>query len=205
MEGEQLGHWLAARAGKLTGSRMGDAIATLKGGGWAKERANLMRDLLAERLTGLSTRHYVSPAMMWGTQTEPEAIAAYETATGAIVRPCGFYDHPRIDLFGATPDGLIDDGVLEVKCPTTGTFIDWITAGVVPEQHQPQMLAEMACTGRSWCEFVAYDPRVKHEKRRLFIRRFEPPQSEIERIEAAAEVFLSELDAAWEALTTAAA
>jgi hypothetical protein len=206
LEGAALAEFLAARAGKLTGSRMKDALATLKDGRPAAPRLNLIRDLLAERLTGLSVRHYVTPAMEWGTLTEPEAKAAYEAQTGEFIVPCGYYDHPRIDMFGGTPDGLLrPDGLIEIKAPTTQTFIDWRVAGVVPDEHKPQMLAYMSITGRHWCEFVAFDPRVRDENARLFIRRFEPTEEEIKAVEDAAEAFLAELDRAWEILTASAA
>lgn len=205
MEPEQLASWLAARAGKLTASRMKDALAILKDGRPAKARADLIRDLLAERLTGASIRHYVNDAMQWGLDTEPEAKDAYETETGNLVMPCGFYDHQSIDNFGATPDGLIDhDGLIEIKCPTSGTFVEWILAGTIPKDHEPQMLAQLACTGRKWCEFVAYDPRVQ-KRSPLFIRRFEPAPELIADIEAKAESFLADVEKAWELLTTAAA
>lgn len=205
MDETERAQWLAARAGKLTASRMKDALATLKDGRPAKARADLMRDLLAERLTGLSVRHFVSDAMQWGLETEADAKREYETATGSVIHPCGFYDHPSIDMFGATPDGLLDDGLIEVKCPTTPTFVEWLRAGVVPPEHEPQMLAQCAVTGRKWVEFVAFDPRVQSARLRLFVRRFEPKQSEIERIEAAAMEFLAELEKAWELLTERAA
>lgn len=205
MDETERAQWLAARAGKLTASRMRDAMATLKDGRPAKTRADLMRDLLAERLTGLSVRHYVSDAMQWGLEIEDDAKREYESATGAFINPCGFFDHPRIDQFGATPDGFLEDGLIEVKCPTTPTFVEWLRAGTVPAEHEPQMLAQMACTGRRWCEFVAFDPRVQFKRLRLFVRRYEPPASEIERIEEVAIAFLTELERAWELLTEQAA
>jgi len=205
MEGAELAAFLAARAGKLTASRMNDALAVLKNGTPAKARADLIRDILAERLTGESVRHFVNDAMQWGLDREPEAKQAWEAHSGNFIIPCGVYDHPSIDMFAATPDGLLDDnGLIEVKCPTTPTFVEWVMGGVVPEQHKNQMLAQMACTGRKWCEFVAFDPRVK-KRSPLFVRRFAPPAEEIARIEAAAEAFLAEVDRAWEQLTTAAA
>ena len=205
MEGAELAAFLAARAGKLTASRMNDALAVLKNGAPAKARSDLIRDILAERLTGESVRHFVNDAMQWGLDREPEAKQAWEAHSGNFIIPCGVYDHPSIDMFAATPDGLLDDnGLIEVKCPTTPTFVEWVMGGVVPEQHKNQMLAQMACTGRKWCEFVAFDPRVK-KRSPLFVRRFAPPAEEIARIEAAAEAFLAEVDRAWEQLTTAAA
>lgn len=201
LEGDELAAWLSARAGKLTASRMADALDFRKDGKPGAARVKLMKEILAERLTGSSVRHYVTDAMQWGLEQEAEARAAYEAATGELVADAGFYDHPSIDLFGATPDGLIGrDGLIETKAPTTTTFVDWMMAGVVPEEHKPQMLAQLACTRRTWCEFVAFDPRIRDPKRRLFIRRFAPPPEEIAGIERAAEAFLAEVDAAWDQL-----
>lgn len=206
LEGAELANFLAARAGKLTGSRMRDALAKLKNGSPAKARADLIRDILAERLTGSTVRHYVTDAMKWGIETEDEAKAVYEAATGTLIGPAGFYDHPRIDNFGATPDGLLSpDGLIEIKCPTTPTFVEWRMGGAVPDEHKPQMLAQLAVTGRQWVEFVAYDPRIRDEASRLFVRRFSPAAEEVAAIEIEAEKFLIEVDIAWELLTTAAA
>lgn len=194
--------WLAARAGKLTASRMGDAMSFLKDGRSSKARSDYMRELLAERLTGYTMRHYVNPAMEWGLETEPEAKQAYEIHTGEIIRESVFYEHPEIADFGATPDGELDGGgLIEIKCPTTSTYVDWVMAGDVPAQHQPQMLAQMACTGRKWVEFVAYDPRVRNGPR-LFIRRFAPKPEEIAAVEDAARKFLAELEDMFEKFTT---
>ena len=203
MQGDDLAHWLAQRAGKLTASRMRDAMDFLKNGNPSAKRSQLLRELLAERLTGDSVRHFVTDAMQHGLDTEEEAKAAYEAETGSLVGEAGFYDHPRIDNFGATPDGLIGrDGLIETKAPTTPTFVDWIMAGVVPEEHKPQMIVQCACAGRSWVDFVAYDPRIKDSERRLFVRRFTPSAEEIAAVEAAAVAFLADLDAMFESFTT---
>lgn len=195
--------WLADRAGKLTASRMRDAMDMLKNGKPSQKRADYMRDLLAERITGLSTRNFVTPAMEWGLQQEDAAKAAYEAHTGNLIAPCGFYDHPEIDGMGATPDGLVDDGLIEIKCPTTGKYLDWWLAGrVVPDEHKPQMIAQLLCTGREWCDFVAYDPRVQSASRRLFVARYVPTAEERKAVEEAAIQFLAELDAMFELFTT---
>ncbi len=52
-------------------------------------------------------------------------------------------------------------------------------AGVIPEKHKPQMVVQLACTGRQWCEFVAFDPRIRDPRRQLFVRRYEPTAEEI--------------------------
>lgn len=206
MQGDELAAWLRARAGKLTASRMADAMSFTAKGAPTEKRSQLMRELLAERLTGDSVRHFVNDAMQWGLDYESDAKAAYEAHTGLLIADAGFYDHPRIDNLGATPDGLVGhDGLIETKCPTTPTFAEWVLAGVVPEKHKPQMIVQLTCTGRAWCDFVAYDPRIRDPRRQLFVRRYEPTAEEIGKVETAAERFLAELDAMFELFTTAAA
>lgn len=196
--------WLAERCGKLTASNMHLALDFKRDGTPSLKRSEHMRALLAERLTGLNTRNYVSPAMEWGSACEPEAKLAYMRETGIELQPSRFYDHPTIENCGATPDAEIgEDGLAEFKCPTTTKYIEWVTNGTIPAEHKPQMLLQLACTGRKWVEFVAFDPRLKDETWRLFIRRYRPKPEEIGAIEAAARTFLDELDAAWEAFTTA--
>jgi hypothetical protein len=205
LEGDQLSAWLKARAGKLTASRMRDAMDVTKAARPSAKWTTLMRELLAERVTGESTRHFVTDAMQWGLDREVEARCAYEAETGRLVADAGFYDHPRIDHFGATPDGLVgSDGLIETKCPTPATFVGWVLAGVVPEEHNAQLIVQLACTGRAWCDFVAYDPRVRDPRRRLFVRRFTPTREEIDAVECAAIKFLAELAAMEELFRRAA-
>lgn len=188
-------NWLAARRGLLTASRMADAIAVLKTGKSSESRRKLMFELLAERVTGTAVEHFVTPAMQWGVDNQAGAIERYECQTGELVGPEVFVLHPSIDWFGATPDGTVGrDGLIEVKCPTTPKYLAWLAAGEVPDEHKPQMLVQLACTRRQWVDFVAFDPRIRRGPQ-LWIKRYEPPAEEIEKIEAAAVAFLGELAA----------
>lgn len=196
--------WLSARCGKLTASRMADAMDMTKAGKPSAARIKLMHEILAERMTGDSVSHYVTPFMQWGLEQEPHAKAAFEAATGSLLEPCGFIDHPEIDNFGATPDALLDDdAIVEFKCAQTTTHIAWKLAGVVPEQHRPQMLVQLACTGRTRAVFCSFDPRVP-PKSQLFIREWTPTREEVAAVEKAARDFLAEVEAAWTILTTEA-
>lgn len=188
--------WIKARIGHLTASRMKDVIDFRKDGKPGAARIKYMQDLVAERLTDLAVNHPVNAAMEWGLMTEPEAKQAFMDATGVELQDAEFILHPEIEFFGCTPDALVgQDALAEFKCPTTTTFVDWRMAGVVPDEHKPQMLAQLACTRRSFCYFVAYDPRIKDEKARLFVRKFEPSREEIAEVERHAREFLAEVDA----------
>ena len=191
---QQSAQWFQDRLGKLTASRMEDAMKFLKNGKESADRRDLKIAILAERMTDIIREVYVNSAMEWGVEHEAQAKLLYSEHSGLQVMPAPFCPHPTIENFGASPDGLIgSDGLLEVKCPTSATFVRWKLAGDVPGEHKPQMLAQLACTGRKWVEFVAFDPRMP-ESRRLIIHRYTPPQAEIAAVEAAAIKFLDEVD-----------
>lgn len=185
--------WFAARCGRVTASRMADLTARTKSG-WGASRANYMAQLIAERLTGVPADSYTSAAMQWGIEREPEARAAYEFRADAAVAPGGFVLHPEIGMAGASPDGLVGDaGLIEIKCPNTATHIETLLSGTVPEKYQKQMQFQMACTGRKWCDFVSYDPRMPEEMR-LFIKRVHRADNEIRFLEQSVKDFLAELE-----------
>ena len=205
MSPEAKAAWLAERCGCLTASRMKDAMDFRKDGKPGAYRVKLLHELLAERLTGFSVPHVVTEPMEHGLEYEDEAVDKFVELTGRDVRLSRFYRHPGIEYFGATPDRELDDGLLEVKCPTTAKYVAWKMAGVVPEEHKPQMLAQLACSGKSWVGFIAYDPRIREERHRLFLAKFVPEPEQIAAIEDAARTFLSELDAMFDAFTQSAA
>jgi len=186
--------WHQARLGKLTASRISQAIAKTKSG-WGASRANLMATLVCERLTGCPTETFKSAAMLWGTETEPQARAAYSLHMGEDVAQVGFLEHPRIAMAGCSPDGLVGDmGLLEVKCPQTATHLDTLLAGTFPSEYFPQIQFQLATTGREWCDAVSFDPRLP-DHLRLFVERVPRDDAYIRELEALAEEFLGELDA----------
>ena len=199
------GDWIRERIGRLGASHMKTAMSFKKDGQPTAERKKLMMAIVAERLTDIMVSNYVTPAMQDGLTYEPLAKVAYMAATGADVIDCGVFHHPTIEFLSATPDGLVgNDGLLECKCPTTATFLEWVLAGVVPEEHRPQMIIQLLCTGRQWCDFAAFDPRMP-EGKRLFIRRYEPTQEERVNVEGHAIQFLKETEALFQRVIEAEA
>lgn len=185
--------WFAARLGKVTASKVADVVAKTKSG-WGASRANYMAALIAERLTQTPADSFSNAAMQWGTEQEPLARVAYEFFTGRDVEQVGFVDHPSIPMTGASPDGLVgEDGLVEIKCPNTATHIDTLLDGKVPGKYVIQMQWQMACTGRQWCDFVSFDPRMPEEMR-LWIQRVDRDGPHIELLEEDVTVFLSTLD-----------
>lgn len=162
--------WLADRVGKVTASRVKDLNAKPAKG---KALNALGLTILAERLTGIQKEIFTNADMQWGIDNEPHAIAAYENETGNFVIGTGLIDHPFIEMFGASPDGLVNaDGQVEVKCPNTTTHLNTLLTKSVPDEYVPQITCQLACTCREWCDFVSYDPRLKSELQIIVIRVF---------------------------------
>ena len=185
--------WFTARLGKVTASRVADVIAKTKTG-YSTSRENYMAQLVCERMTGTQGESYSNAAMQWGTDQEPLARAAYEAAKDVLVDEVGFIIHPTIIAAGASPDGLVgDDGLIEIKCPNTATHIDTLLSDKVPSKYNTQMQWQMVCTGRKWCDFVSFDPRMP-EGLQLFIQRVDFDAEYVKMLEAEITEFLGELE-----------
>jgi putative phage-type endonuclease len=185
--------WFAARLGNVTASRVADVIAKTKSG-YAASRDNYMAQLICERMTNTVAESYTNAAMAWGTETEPLARAAYESLADVLVDEVGYVQHPRIERAGASPDGLIGlFGLLEIKCPNTATHIDTLITEQVPTKYITQMQWQMVCTGRAWCDFVSFDPRLPNGLQ-VFVKRVEFDTEYAATLEIEVVKFLAELD-----------
>lgn len=186
--------WFEARLGKVTASCIAKVMARLKSGQPSADRENYAAQLMAERLTGMQQDSFTNAAMQWGTETEPQARAAYEFLTGLEVLEIGFVDHPRIAMSGASPDGLVGDkGLVEIKCPITKTHFETLEGAPIPDKYIKQMQWQMACADRQWCDFASYDPRVP-ESMKLHVTRVNRDDALISEIEAEVAAFLDEID-----------
>jgi putative phage-type endonuclease len=184
--------WFAARCGKVTASRVADIIAKTKTGASAS-RENYLAQLVCERMTGKPAESYSNAAMQWGTDTEPFARAAYEARMDLLVTEVGFIDHPWIVMSGASPDGLANEGMVEIKCPNTATHIDTLLSRTVPAKYITQMMWQMACADRPWADFVSFDPRLP-ERHQLFIKRINYDPEMVNLLENSVIQFLGDVD-----------
>jgi putative phage-type endonuclease len=185
--------WFNQRLGKVTASKIADVIAKTKTGVSAS-RENYSTQLTLERLTNQKAEFYTNAAMEWGTATEPQARSAYELYREVFVDEVGFIDHPTIAMSGASPDGFVgEDGLVEIKCPESKTQMETLLNQKVPNKYQPQMQWQMAVTGRKWCDFVSFDPRMP-ENLRIFVQRVERNDEYIKMLEDEVRVFLAEIN-----------
>lgn len=184
--------WFESRLGKATASRFKDIMTTVKYGEAATVR-NYRAELVVERLTGEKAEGFSSAAIQWGIETEDTARLRYELETGNEVTECGFFEHKTL-LAGASPDGLIgDEGLLEIKAPNPATHIETLKVQNVPKVYYWQVMGQMWITGRKWCDFVSFDPRLPANAQ-LFIKRIERDDSAIDDLEEAVKNFLDSVN-----------
>jgi putative phage-type endonuclease len=190
---QRTAEWFQARVGKATASRFKDVMAKLKNGSPAAARINYLVDIATERLTKSATPHYTNSAMQWGVTHEAGARILYEQRRQLQVEETGFIHHAELDA-GASPDGLVDwDGLIEIKCPYNSSVhvMTWMDG--MPEDHIAQVQGQLWITGRQWCDYVSFDPRMP-DRLQLYVERIERNDSFIAGLETEIRKFLIDVD-----------
>jgi putative phage-type endonuclease len=195
--GQQGDQWHEHRLGRVTASRMKDLMAYSKQekrrGVALQARIDYAWELMAERTTRREVKNKPpNAAMQWGIDNEPFALALFEKTCNVFIMPVGFVLHPRFDFAGASPDGVTEDAIIEVKCPESTNYLKWRHAEGVPEEHRDQMYWQMACTGRRKGIFIGFDPR-QPEGKRIFFRDLPWNQERIDELEAEAQKINDEI------------
>jgi hypothetical protein len=187
--------WLAERAGCFTASILGslwwEPGVKFKSGprkGQQKPAPQMRLEqidrVVAEILTGRPVEQAHARALAYGKEMEPEALAAYEARTGRLVEQCGFIRHPDYPFVGASPDFLVDDdGGGEIKCPMSIVVHATTLREGLPPEHIEQIQGGLWVTGRSWWDFVSYNPHFPAPLN-LYVQRVQRDEAKIAELQA---------------------
>lgn len=186
--------WLRKRLGKITCSKFGD----LMGSGRSKEALfsqtgySYLRRIVAERLG--SWYSVSARAMDWGNENESKAIAEYAKRFEWDVDNTPFQYFAYTDDIGGTPDGLVGgSGCVEVKCPfDPAVHVNTLLTKEVPSEYEWQVVGHLLVTGRDWCDFISFDPRIEG-KHKLCVVRVERNEVRIEMLRKRLEVAVEEV------------
>lgn len=182
--------WLTCRIGKLTASTAHTIACDGKG------LETLCLEKVTEILTQKPTESFKSEAMQHGNDYEDEARNIYELETGNIVSQVGFIEQD--EFVGVSPDGLIgDDGLIEIKCPTDKTYTQYLLDGKIKPEYYSQMNMQMLVTGRTWCDYVVYNPNFFKS---IVIKRVIIDEDEIDKIKKGLESGKNKIKTMLEAL-----
>lgn len=175
--------WHRCRLGIPTASEFKSILA--KGEG--KTRRTYMMKLLGERFTGEPAENFTGPHLERGKEMEAEARNAYAFEYDRDLRRVGFIRNGNV---GCSPDSLIgDDGTVEIKTRLPHLQMELLVSGKLPTEHVPQIQGQLWVTGRAYCEFVSYWPRLP-----LFVKRVERDETYIKTLAAEVDQFVFELD-----------
>jgi len=137
--------WHAMRTTLLTASDLGQCLGKGKFG----TRLDLLRKKVGGGGAFLSGS---SPPLKWGTMYEAVGLRCYRARQNWIgVQEFGLLQHPNLKVFGASPDGITDLGVMvELKCPYRRVKV----VGEMPEQYSLQIQGQLEVCNLDDCDYV---------------------------------------------------
>jgi putative phage-type endonuclease len=165
--------WHEQRMGKFTASRFGDLMTNgrKKDEVLGQTAISYIYEKAAELLTGQRTEIF-GKALDWGNEYEPICKAYYSELRGVTIEEMPFVEIN--DYSGASPDGMIDGELIEIKCPyNTANHLKTAFEGYIDPKYLWQMQGQMLATGATACRFISFDPRIKDERFKLIEIRVE--------------------------------
>ena len=180
--------WFEARRGQITASRFSAVLTNPRAkrdreaGNLSKTAMTYLYEIMAEVMTG-QCRELSSAALTHGNIYESFAREEYELHTLREVEECGFIQLEGHSV-GGSPDGLVgNDGIIEIKCPyNTTNHIETLESQEAPKKYIAQIQGNLWVTGRQWCDYISFDPRISgdYEERKIIILRIERDEDFIE-------------------------
>jgi hypothetical protein len=180
--------WHTARLGVPTASCFATVMAKGKDGGASKTRADYMRKLAGEILTGEPMDSYTNQHMERGKEWEPDARNLYAFMHDCEPQLVGFI---RNGQKGCSPDSLIgNDGGLEIKAALPHIQVERLLADRLPAEHRAQVQGSLWVAEREWWDFTSYCPKLP-----IFVTREHRDEEYIAKLSAAVDEFNDELAA----------
>ena len=142
--------WYKLRENVLTASSLADALG--------KGHFNTRESLLIDKTSKEKKPYVTNDIIQWGVKYEPIATMYYELLNKVKIVEFGLVPHPKLKIFGASPDGICDidspkdyiGRMLEIKCPPIRKF--WEKPGV-PQHYWMQMQGQLETCDLEECDF----------------------------------------------------
>ena len=183
--------WLAQRMGRFTASQFYRLMTCINKSELPDGAKTYVNETVAECLViPGSSDGYVSAEMQWGIDNEAAAVAAFVAATGLSVSAHGsnqvFIEYG--DHAGATPDGMMINAGLELKCPKSVTHLGYLKIKTTEDlksicpNYYWQVQGSMMITGLKRWYFASYDPRFVDAQHQLHIVEIVANEADIEQL-----------------------
>jgi putative phage-type endonuclease len=182
--------WLASRAGKVTASMVSNVMAAPSTAAYQNYRAQIVSEILTGKP---QSEIFVTKDMEFGSEQEKYARALYEIRHDVMVEQVGLVLHPYLENCAASPDGIVGEGLIEIKVPKVNNHVGYILDDKPPTKYHNQMTWQLACTGQQWVDFVSFRPDLP-ENLQLFVSRFQRDDKAIAAMEDAVKKFFNDVD-----------
>lgn len=137
--------WYEMRQDMITASNFAQALGEAKFGS--------QKEFILSRCTETEDKQRLNPwipPLKWGTMYEPLAIEIYKRRNDVALHSFGLVCHDKIKFFGASPDGITEDGImLEIKCPFRRAL-----NGKLPLQYYYQIQGQLDTCDLDECEYL---------------------------------------------------
>jgi len=177
--------WLTFRKGLFTSSQIHRLLTEptkkeLERGEQLSTGAHTYIDECVADIQAEPEPDYYSASMNHGNETEPQAVIRYAKENGLDINSEDFI-YTSIGGFvfftdaegwsGGTPDIILKDRIVEIKCPDSKTHVKYRRMKTVEDvinvcpDYYSQMQYNMFLTERYKCDFVSFDDRFFDEKK----------------------------------------
>lgn len=169
--------WFDLRAGKITSSGVAKVMAHF-GKPFGDPAKAYAVNVALERVTGkrVESNNYVSFAMQKGTELEPIARDLYSFDKIMTVSNGGFFENGKM---GDSPDGVVKDGVIEIKCVEPVAHMKRLKMGGIDPAYKHQITFHILMTGAKFCDFVSYCEDFPEDKQ-LYVFRVMRNEEDLE-------------------------
>ena len=166
--------WFKLKAG-VPGASSFDKIVTSKGEP-SKQSQKYLYQLAGEAIVGDKMETYTNPTMQRGIELEEEARSLFEVINNIEVQQVGLCFANEQKKYLCSPDGLLPDSGLEIKCPLIHTHIEYLLNNKLPAEYVQQVQGSMLVTGFKSYYFMSYYPGlnpliIKVERDESFIAK----------------------------------
>jgi len=181
--------WFKARSGIPTSSCF-DKVITPKTMKPSAQAQNYLYTLAGERIAGIKAETYQNEWMKRGSDMEGEARDLFQLVKDVDVKQVGLVYPDEKKRYACSPDGLLENAGLELKCPAMHTHISYLLGQCLPGDYIPQVQGSLLITGFQLWWFMSYYPGLPP-----FILKTTRNNSFISRLKALLDDFCEELDA----------
>lgn len=146
--------WFEMRFARITASIVYEAA-----------RAKTFQGTLRERILGAESP-LETEAITRGKKLEPEVLKVVATIKNIRIDRTGLFLNKEYPIFGASPDGISEEYVIEIKCPfSTKTVERYIKNGIISKKFYYQVQLQMMFAKRQKALFCVASPTFEMDKR----------------------------------------